>query len=194
MSFTPEFIDAFNHTMLYEVGGSFDANDPEVIAGLIDTPQQRKKVGYVNDPTDMGGETKFGVAVNANPDIDIKQMTLQDAMMIYYQKYWLVGSCDKMQYPLSVLHFDGCTNHGVGRAIKFLQQALGIDPQTTNVGPRTTELMASANVVEVCNKICDIRSDFYKAIVERKPAQVKFLKGWLRRINEMRDYVNKAGA
>lgn len=194
MGFSEEFITAFNHAMIYEVGAFFDPNDNDVINGTIETKEQRRKVGYVNDPLDSGGETKYGIAVNANPDINIAQLTLHDAMLIYYQKYWLVGSCDIMPAPLSILHFDGCVNHGVGRAIKFLQQALDIEPQTTNVGPITRQKLSECNINETCNKICDIRTGFYNGIVERKPNQVKFLKGWLRRINEMRDFVNDYGA
>ena len=32
--------------------------------------------GYVNDPDDPGGETKYGIAKKSNPDVDIK--TLND--------------------------------------------------------------------------------------------------------------------
>ena len=30
--------------------------------------------GYVNDPDDPGGETKYGIAKNSNPDVDIKDL------------------------------------------------------------------------------------------------------------------------
>ena len=32
--------------------------------------------GYVNDPDDPGGETKYGIAKKSNPDVDIKENIL----------------------------------------------------------------------------------------------------------------------
>ena len=31
--------------------------------------------GYVNDPTDLGGETKYGITKRFYPDVDIKNLT-----------------------------------------------------------------------------------------------------------------------
>lgn len=191
MEFTDEFNYAFNHAMLFEVGPFWNPNDPDVIVGRVDTREQRRKVGYVNDPDDTGGETKYGIAKNANPDVDIKNLDLAQAKEIYFAKYWLDGGCDKLPYPLNVLHFDGCVNHGNARAIKYLQMSLGISPQTSNVGPKTTALANSINVFSICASIIDLRTKFYKSIVANKPSQAKFLNGWLRRINEMANYVNK---
>ena len=38
--------------------------------------------GYVNDPYDKGGETKFGIAKRWYPDIDIKNLTKSDALYV----------------------------------------------------------------------------------------------------------------
>jgi len=39
--------------------------------------------GYVNDPRDSGGETKFGISKKAYPNLDIKNLTQQQAGEIY---------------------------------------------------------------------------------------------------------------
>ena len=52
--------------------------------------------GYVNDPADPGGETKFGISKRAYPDVDIKSLTRQEAEMIYRRVYWEKAGCDKM--------------------------------------------------------------------------------------------------
>jgi lysozyme family protein len=186
-TYTKAYEAAVDHAMLYEVGGFWKLT-PEVEAGLCDTPARRKATGYVNDPDDAGGETKFGVAKNANQDIDIKAMTWEDAKAVYYKRYWLAGSCDKMPARLAVLHFDGCVNHGVKRAGMFLQRAVGATPDG-DVGPVTLSKVATAHELESCAKICDLRAQFYRDIVTNKPTQAKFLNGWLRRINEMRTFV-----
>ena len=40
--------------------------------------------GYVNDPDDPGGETKYGIAKKSNPDVDIANLTIEEAKKIYY--------------------------------------------------------------------------------------------------------------
>jgi lysozyme family protein len=185
--FTDAFDAAVNHAMLYEVG-SFWQLTPEVEAGLINTRAQRKAVGYVNDPDDSGGETKFGVAKNANMDLDITNLTWDEAKGVYYNRYWQGGVCDMMPPRVAVLHFDGCVNHGIKRASKFLQIAVGAEPDG-EIGPQTLEMLSSNDEFAVCEQICNLREQFYRDIVSARPSQAKFLKGWLRRINEMREFV-----
>lgn len=185
------FEAAVSHAMLYEVGGFWDVDKPGVREGLIKTAAQRKAVGYVNDPLDMGGETKFGVARNANPDLDITNLDWEAAKRVYYRRYWLAANCDDLTLStprLAVLHFDGAVNHGVGRAGRFLQTALGVAVDG-DVGPATLMAVKPANELTLCNAVCDLREKFYRDIVANKPAQAKFLKGWLRRITEMRAFV-----
>jgi lysozyme family protein len=86
-----------------------------------------------------------------------------------------------------VLHFDGCVNHGVTRANKFLQEAVGVEADGV-LGPMSLEAINSSDPFETCKGICDNREEFYNAIVERKPAQSRFLNGWLRRINEIEGF------
>jgi len=178
------FEAAVDHSMLYEVG-SFWKLTPEVEAGLINTSVQRRAVGYVDDPLDRGGETKFGVALNANPDLDITNLTWAQAKAVYYDRYWVTGACEKLSERVAVLHFDGCVNHGVGRAKKFLQTSVGAVADGI-VGANTLAAVNSKDPIDICNKICDLREKFYRDIVTNKPNQARFLNGWLRRIDEMR--------
>ena len=177
---------AVNHAMLYEVGGHWKLT-PEVEAGLINTPAQRKAVGYVDDPLDRGGETKFGVAANANPDLDISDLTWAQAKAVYYDRYWVAGGCEQLNSRVAVLHFDGCVNHGVVRAKKFLQTSIGVKADGI-IGRVTLQALAGEDPIEICNRVCDLREKFYRDIVANKPNQARFLNGWLRRINEMRTF------
>lgn len=186
-TYTEAFEAAVDHAMLYEVGGFWKLT-PEVQAGLCETPAQKKATGYVNDPDDAGGETKYGVAKNANPDLDIVSMDWEDAKAVYYKRYWLAGSCDQMPSRLAVLHFDGCVNHGIKKASMFLQRAVGTSPDG-EIGPATLAKVAAVDELQTCNTVCDFREQFYRDIVANKPTQSKYLNGWLRRINEMRTFV-----
>lgn len=189
--YPPEFVDAFNHAMLYEVGAFWDPTDPDVIDGNIQTREQRRKVGYVNIPQDRGGETKYGVAQRANPDIPVRDLNLYGAMAVYFYKYWLVGKCDRMPYPLTIIHFDGCVNHGPVRAAKFLQSAagVGVDGQ---IGDVTLQAIAEQDQATIIQNISAARAQFYNDIVARNPSQQMFLNGWMRRINEVTEYTLNA--
>lgn len=184
--YSQAFEEAINHAMLYEVGGHWRLT-PAVEAGLINTRSQRRAVGYVDDPYDNGGETKFGVAKNANPDLDITNLTWEQAKAVYYRRYWLNGSCDKLPNRIAVLHLDGCINHGVGRANKFLQRALNVGVDGV-IGPMTVAAAHNRDEIETCNAICDQRDAFYRRIVANNPSQGRFLNGWLRRISEMHEF------
>jgi len=188
------FEAAVNHAMLYEVGRAWNLNTPGTREGLIDTPEQRAAVGYVNDPLDQGGETKYGVAKNANPDLDIHTLDWEAAMRVYYRRYWLASHCDEiatMAPRLAVLHFDIAVNHGVGRAAKFLQKAVNVAADG-DIGPGTmaaVKAAVEADEIAVCQAVCQLRTVFYHDIVTNKPEQVRFLKGWLRRTEELRAFV-----
>lgn len=191
-TYTKAFNAAIDHAMLYEVGGFWNVNDSAVSEGLISTPANRRAVGYVNDPDDMGGETKFGVAKNANPDLNIHDLTWDSAKAVYFLRYWLAGKCDKMPGRVAVLHFDVCINNGVGRAAIFLQRAIGVNADG-DIGPATLSRLSTADSIAVCNRICDLREQFYRDIVTNKPIQIKYLTGWLRRCNEMRTLTTNPG-
>ncbi len=182
------FDKAVLHAMNYEVGDFFKLT-PEVEAGLISTKEQRKAVGYVNDPNDRGGETKFGVAKNANPDINVTTLTWDQAKNVYVKRYWFAGKCDQMQGRYAALHFDIAVNHGPKRAAIFLQRALGVDDDGI-IGPATLgKANAIADVVSLCNSVCDQRKTYYETIIKNDPSQEKYRKGWMRRCEELRTFV-----
>jgi lysozyme family protein len=185
--FSDDFLNAFDHAMHYEVGAFWNPNDPDVQQGLIDTKDQRRKVGYVNIPQDRGGETKYGVAQKANPNVNVRSLDLDGAMDVYFNKYWLRGACDQLPHPIPIIHFDGCVNHGIGRANKFLQQAAGVDADG-DIGQMTIDAVNNMDPRQLIENIANIRTDFYNSIVERDPSQAMFLKGWMRRITEVTDF------
>src|SRR5690606_28008981 len=41
--------------------------------------------GYVNNPSDPGGETKYGISKRSYPELDIANLTQEDAIAIYYR-------------------------------------------------------------------------------------------------------------
>lgn len=196
---TNSFDKAVSHAMLYEVGGFWVESHPAVANGLIDTPANRKAVGYVNDPSDRGGETKFGVAKNANPDLNITTLTWDAAKRVYYRRYWLTAHCDEIvniSTAVVLMHFDAAVNHGVGRANKMLQTALGVAVDG-DIGPKTISAVQAAcsadGGAQLCAKLASLRRSFYNGIVQRDASQAKFLKGWLKRVDDVEQFAKVTG-
>lgn len=100
------------------------AYDPDFLANI--GPLINSEGGYVNHPRDPGGETKFGITKASYPNLDIKNLTKEQAVDIYYKNYWLRSGADKLEDPaLKAIHFDAAVNHGVGAAKKFLRASGG---------------------------------------------------------------------
>lgn len=190
MGFSQSFVAAFKFTMQYEVGPNFNFEDPEVKLGLCESPSQKKKTGYVCIAEDTGGETKFGIAKNSNTDVDIKKLTLEQAMQIYYDRYWKAVQCDVLDTPLAICLFDAAVNHGPGLSAKMLQRAIGVNADGF-IGPQTLSKIKQFNSRELCDIILKSREDLFKSIASNRPSQQKFLKGWLSRVASIRSYIQK---
>ncbi len=187
MEYTKAFLDAFKFTMRYEVGPKFNMDDPDVISGKCGDPASQKKTGYTCIAEDAGGETKFGIAKNANPDVDIKGMNLATVLEIYYKRYWTPLSLDSFDQVVAINLFDAAVNHGVGQAAKWLQRAVNTTPDG-KIGPVTVKTAQSVDPLTLAEQILKARENLFNTIVKNKPSQAKFLKGWLNRLNDIKSY------
>lgn len=71
------------------------------------------EAGYVNDPLDPGGETKYGISKRAYPNEDIPNLTLDRAHDLYRRDYWDKAGCDAFSWELALVTFDCAVNQGV---------------------------------------------------------------------------------
>ena len=92
--------------------------------------------GYVNDPNDPGGETKYGISKRAYPDVDIAALTVGDARVIYLRDYWNKVRGDDLPAELALLVFDAAVNSGVSRAVRWLQATVHVIEDGV-IGPKT---------------------------------------------------------
>lgn len=81
---------------------------------------------YSNDPNDPGGETKWGISKRAYPFLDIKNLTREQAKLIYYDDFWTVINAEKLHPAVAFQLFDFAVNSGVETAIRYFQRALGV--------------------------------------------------------------------
>ncbi len=141
--------------------------------------------GYVNDPHDRGGETKYGIAKKFNPDVDIKNLTKEGAKEIYYEKYWKPSKADQVPDRLKHIYFDMVVNFGQGGAVKVLQQAAVSKGHNIEVdggiGPATIKAIQNVET----DRVRSYRVLKFAKIVINKPSQEKFWLGWFRRASEV---------
>lgn len=141
--------------------------------------------GYVNDPKDPGGETKYGVSKRAYPNEDIKNLTEEGAKDIYRRDYWDKNRCAELPESLRHIYFDMCVNMGAGRATKIMQETANAKGANLKIdggmGPMTVGAMKSVEL----ERVRAYRVKYYVTLIERKPDLAKFYFGWFKRSLEV---------
>ncbi len=80
--------------------------------------------------------TKFGLSAAQFPDLDIPNVTVDQAKPIYLARYWQPLKCDELPAPLNRAVFEFGVNEGQPTAALMLQKALGV-AQDGDLGPVT---------------------------------------------------------
>lgn len=134
--------------------------------------------GYVNHPSDPGGETKYGIAKKYHPKEDIKNLTLTRAKEIYYEQYWQPLHIDLVGFPVAYVYFDAAVNMGRRTATKLMQAALG-EVSDGIIGPRTRRaLKRRGKDFELVVAFQAERAIYYAS----RPHYEDFKRGWMRRV------------
>ena len=135
---------------------------------------------------DSGGQTYAGIARNPNPHwegwelIDKGETPPKEIVRSFYKaNFWDKVRGDELPAGIDYLVYDFAVNAGVGRAVKTLQSAVGTNPDGV-IGPATIAAVKSST--DLVEKFSNVKEAFYKGIVERKPDQARFIKGWLNRV------------
>jgi len=150
------------------------------------------EAGFVDNKDDPGGMTNLGVtaatwAMWVGHDVNEKQMralTPSIVAPLYKRKYWDACRADELISGLDYAVFDYAVNSGVGRAIKALQNCVGVAPDggfgtTTMAAVSQFKGDAAKTLIE---EYCDNRLQFLKSL---KTFPV-FGKGWEKRVNEVK--------
>ncbi|TVO70883.1 peptidoglycan-binding protein [Sedimenticola selenatireducens] len=137
--------------------------------------------GYVNDPDDPGGETKHGISKRSYPDLDIANLTEDQARAIYFHDYWLKAGCSELPAPLGWALFGGVVNHKMHVAIALMQQSLGVTADGIN-GPVTQATALQSDVSAVLVDYLSRRARLYRDITLSNHTQSKYFRGWMRRL------------
>ena len=164
--------------------------------------------GFSNDVADPGGATNYGITQATynkwragKEPYPVKDISLTEVATIYHERFWLPSGCESFpghQYwPLAIVHFDGAVNHGTNkrnrfRCVRFLQRALGVSDDGV-IGPVTLEALGEINpdgsIRRVAENVVWQRLAFYRRIVQQRSLSLKFLPGWVRRMEHLREEV-----
>ena len=139
--------------------------------------------GYVNDPHDPGGETRFGISKRSYPDLDIASLTVETARQIYRRDFWRAPGFDLiLDRELACKLFDLGVNTGPVRATRFLQTAavalgagLAIDGR---LGPVTLAWVNAFRHPDALLMAVKVFAGEHYITLD----QPKYLAGWLRRL------------
>lgn len=169
--------------------------------------------GFVNDPDDPGGATKFGVTLgtlkrlgldltgDGRTDVnDVKALTRTRSKKIFLQNYFFEPGINNLPEPLWSSLFDMQVNAGAN-AVKILQRLLGdmgmavaVDGQ---IGPKTIAAVKKAMELapdHLVDAYGIARRNYYYALADKRVASRKYARrrdggkgGWIRRAEEFID-------
>ncbi|MEE9389378.1 MAG: holin-associated N-acetylmuramidase [Paracoccaceae bacterium] len=166
--------------------------------------------GYVNDPDDPGGATKFGVTLGTmrrlgmdltgdhrvNRD-DVKALTAGQAREVFIRNYFYRPQINTLPKVLQPSVFDMYVNAG-GNAVKVLQRLLremghmvAVDGA---IGPKTAQAVEQAYAkapAHLADAYGIARRNYYYGLADRRVASRKYARrrdggkgGWIKRAEE----------
>ena len=166
--------------------------------------------GYVNDPDDPGGATKFGVTIHTMRRLgldlthdgvvdagDVRARSREDAIRIFIDHYYHQPGIARLPDTLQASVFDMYVNAGAN-AVKILQRLLREMGQEVDIdgliGPQTVSA-AEAATRTAPDHIADAygiaRRNYYFRLADGRPASRNFARtraggkgGWIRRAEE----------
>jgi lysozyme family protein len=152
----------------------------------------RREGGFVDNPSDRGGPTKFGITqatlaewrgspVTAN---DVEALTIDEARSIYRSIYIDKPGLAALPEPLRGLVVDTAVQSGVKTAVRLLQTALGSLSVDGILGPVTMAAIQDANNELLYHKMLAERIRYLGEVITVRPANATFAKGWMARVAE----------
>lgn len=162
--------------------------------------------GFNHVPGDSGGPTNCGISLkflagtgdydlgdlDRDGDIDIddiRAMTPDIAARIYKKYFWDKFPMAEIPAQIAFVLFDVAVNSGHRTAGRLLQDVLNAKPDGV-VGPQTLyALNMRDSAYNVADAMLIRRKQQYVGYTAADPEKVKFLRGWLNRVDKARKYL-----
>jgi len=138
--------------------------------------------GYVNHPSDPGGETNFGISKRSYPEEDIANLTQQRAAEIYESDWWnRYGYARINSQRIATKVFDLSVNMGSKWGHRILQRAVRAAKGHTLVedgilGPVSIASINACNPYMLHAALRSEAAGYYRSL-----GKAEFIKGWLNR-------------
>ena len=159
--------------------------------------QRARKTGWADDPDDLGGQTMVGVTMATYEEYcrrkgypkpttgRLMDLSYNDWKSILKMLYWGRWNADEIRsQSIAEIVCDFVWASGV-HGIKVPQDLVGVVPDGI-VGPKTLAAVNSRNPRELFDQIKIARFDFIEDICRKRPANNKFKRGWMNRINDIK--------
>lgn len=144
---------------------------------------------FTNDPKDRGNwdtgvinrgtlkGTKYGISAMTYPDLDIKNLTLDQAKKIYKRDWWDKINADKLNPAIVFQVWDFAINAGMSTAKRKLQQAVGVADDGV-IGTQTLQRINNMDLNDVIFKLCAVRLKYYTSLSTFNT----YGRGWVNRV------------
>lgn len=81
--------------------------------------------GQTNDPNDPGGLTRWGISKRNHPQVNVANLTRDDAVAIYRTEYWQPLLPFNLSTTFQRIAFESAINEGLGKTKALLPAAKG---------------------------------------------------------------------
>ena len=153
--------------------------------------------GYCNDPDDLGQATNKGVTIKTytlyrwrkhqpTPTIeDLKNITDEEFTSILKEMYWDACRADRIEsQSVANAIVDWAWNSGTITAVKEIQKVLGVTVDGI-IGNVTLSAINSIDAEIMFDLVQNTRIAYLERICISRPANKKFMRGWLNRVNSL---------
>lgn len=153
--------------------------------------------GFVNDPDDLGGATNKGVTFKTYkhyckmtgkpvPSMgDLMRLSDEEFEDILKTLYWNACKADFIEsQSVANAIVDWAWHSGTATAVKEVQNILGVKTDGI-IGNITLAAINSKSPLPLFGAIQQARISYLERICNARPANQKFMRGWLRRVHDL---------
>jgi lysozyme family protein len=159
---------------------------------------------FTHHPDDPGGATCCGIIqrtydgwrrAQGLPVQPVQHHTPAEREAIYLERFWTRAACDRLPWPVALVHFDCAVNIGTEPrrpdggvricAGHLLQRALGVAEDGV-VGPVTLAAAQAGPIDRLAYRYLLVRVFYYDSLDAKRPELTQFLTGgWLGRLRDL---------
>ena len=159
--------------------------------------EKAKLKGFANDPDDLGGATMCGVTLATFTEycrrkgyprptiVRLKAITYKEWLEILKTMFWDKWKADQINNEsVALILVDWVWGSGK-YGITIPQRAIGVTADGI-VGPKTIAAVNARDPKQLFDLIRKERLAYIERICKSRPANVKYKKGWLNRLNDIK--------